>query len=113
MPHHHTSEKGKKPAHPKEVMMRYPRICAHIICESLGYATPTMAASILLAAIQGKKHYCEWIDACYHSNPLPAVRHSIQTRHFHRGYMAHYPRALQLVRHAINNGQEPELASWF
>ena len=28
---------------PQEIMRRYPRITAHIIAESLGYATPTKA----------------------------------------------------------------------
>src|SRR5437870_4302405 len=32
---------------PEDIMRRYPRITAHIIAESLGYATPTKAALIL------------------------------------------------------------------
>lgn len=95
------------------VLHRYPRLCAHIICTSLGYATPSTAASILHAYIHGKKHYCEWIDACYHCDPSPAVQCAYNGRHQHRGYMAHYPHALALVRRANQNGDEPTLASWF
>ena len=46
-------------------MKRYPKLTAHIICHSLGYATPTTAADILRAAHQRQKHYCEWIWSCY------------------------------------------------
>ena len=102
-----------KPATREEVMRRYPRLCAHIICESLGYATPTVAASILKAAIHGQKHYCEWIAACFHGEPVPAVRNAIKFRRFHRGYLASYPQALKLVRQAIQTGDEPAFASWF
>jgi len=45
----------------QETMERYPRITAHIIAESLGYATPSCAARILKDAREGKKNYCEWI----------------------------------------------------
>ena len=97
----------------REVLRRYPRICAHIICESLGYATPSVAASILLAVIEGKEHWCEWIAACYGCDPRPAVANAIRTRHYHKGYMADYGHALALVMRAIKEGREPELASWF
>ena len=48
----------RRPETPEEFMRRYPRITAHIIAESLGYATPTRAAWIgldgLRAAIDGQ-----------------------------------------------------------
>lgn len=46
---------------PKEIMKKYPRITAHIIAESLDYATPSCAARILKDAREGKNNYCEWI----------------------------------------------------
>jgi hypothetical protein len=95
------------------VLRRYPRICAHIICASLGYALPSTAASILKAARDGNEHWCEWIASCYRCNPRPAVEQAIRTRHSHRGYMAHYPDALAHVQRAIHTGQEPLFASWF
>ena len=96
-----------------EVMRRYPRLTAHIIAESLGYATPTCAARILKDARDGQKNYCEWIYSCYSSDPLPAVRNAIRNRHYHEGFMAEYKLALALVRKAIDTGDEPLFASWF
>ena len=96
-----------------EVMRRYPRLTAHIIAESLGYATPTCAARILEDARERRNNYCEWIYSCYGSDPLPAVRSAIRNRHYHEGFMAEYKLALALVRHAIDTGDEPQFASWF
>jgi len=94
-------------------MARYPRITAHIIAESLGYATPSCAAAILRDADRRKQNYCEWIDACYHGLALDAVKQAIRTRHFHSGFMASYKLALAYVMRAAKTGREPELASWF
>ena len=98
---------------PRDVLRRYPRLCAHLICESLGYATPTVAASILLAAICHEPHHCEWIHSCYGGQPLRAVRETIRHRRYHQGYMAYYPEALALVLRTIRTSREPVLASWF
>jgi uncharacterized protein (DUF433 family) len=104
---------GLKELSVKEVMKRYPLITAHIISESLGYATPTCAARILKDARAGRKNYCEWIDACYNRNPLRAVQDAIRFRHKHSGYMAEFKDAKALVERSIKDGEEPELASWF
>ena len=77
-----------KPASREEVLQRYPRICAHIICESLGYATPSTAGSILLAVINKEPHYCEWIMSCYGCDPVLPVKNAIRRRRLHKGYMA-------------------------
>ena len=97
----------------QDTMQRYPRITAHIIAESLGYATPSCAARILKDAREGRENYCEWIYSCYDRNPLRAVKDSIRNRHHHKGYMAEYKLALALVRKAIETGDEPLLGSWF
>lgn len=94
-------------------MRRYPRLTAHVIAESLGYATPSRAAAIVRDAREGRKNYCEWIDACYNGDPLPAVKNAIRSRHTHRGFMAEYKLALALVRRALETGDEPVFASWF
>ena len=94
-------------------LRRYPRICAHIICESLGYATPTTASSILRRAIHKQQHFCEWVASCYGCNPAIPVRNAIRHRHSHHGYMSEYSHALALVRNAIGTGKEPIFASWF
>jgi len=97
----------------EETMKRYPQITAHIIAESLGYATPSCAARILKDAREGRENYCEWIYSCYGSDPLPAVRNAIRNRHHHKGYMAEYKLAKKLVDRAIETGDEPLLESWF
>ena len=96
-----------------DYLRRYPRVCAHIIAESLGYATPTLAASILKDAKEGRENWCEWIMSCYRGNPRPAVERAIQHRHDHKGYMASYKEASQIVRRSIDDGDEPMFASWF
>lgn len=97
----------------KETMKRYPRITAHIIAQSLGYASPTCAARILKDTREGRENYCEWIYSCYDKNPLRAVLDSIRNRHCHKGYMAEYRLAYALVKRAIETGDEPLFASWF
>jgi hypothetical protein len=97
----------------QETMKKYPLITAHIIAESLGYATPTVAARILKDAREGRQNYCEWIDACYGCDALKAVQDSIRYRHNHNGFMAEFKYAKALVERSIKDGQEPELASWF
>ena len=97
----------------KEVMRRYPRITAHIIAESLGYATPSRAARILKDAIEGRENYCEWIYSCYGGDPRLAVENAIRNRHYHRGFMRDYRLAKRLVERAIDTGEEPLFASWF
>ena len=94
-------------------LRRYPRICAHIIAESLGYATPHRAASILRDAHEGNENWCEWIFSCYNRDPKPAVRGAISGRHRHKGYMASYEQALQIVRQQLDTGRGPDFASWF
>ena len=97
----------------KETMKRYPRITAHIIAESLGYATPSCAARILKDARKGRENYCEWIYSCYDKNPLRAVQDSIKNRHYHKGFMAEYKQAYALVKRAIETDEEPLFGSWF
>jgi hypothetical protein len=97
----------------KETMKRYPLITSHVIAESLGYATPTVAARILKDAREGRENYCEWIYSCYGANPLGAVQNAIKGRHYHKGPMAEYKRAKALVKKSLEEGKEPELASWF
>ena len=98
---------------PRDYMAAYPHLTAHIICHSLGYATPTCAAQILMDAHQRKENWCEWIYSCYQRDPQPAVQHAIRGRHSHHGYMAEYRLAKALVDRALQDGKEPLLASWF
>jgi hypothetical protein len=97
----------------QETMERYPRITAHIIAESSGYAPPSCAARILKDAREGKKNYCEWIYSCYTTDPLKAVQDAIRNRYYHTELIADYTRALELVKRSIETGEEPLLGRWF
>lgn len=105
--------KNRKELSVKETMKKYPRITAHIIAESLGYATPSCAARILKDAREGRENYCEWIYSCYDRKPLKAVQDSIKRRHYHKGFMSESKRAYALVKRSIETGDEPLFASWF
>lgn len=94
-------------------MRRWPRITANVICESLGYATPSVAARIMLDAYEGRENWCEWIASCYHGDPRTAVQRAIATRHYHHGYMADFGMAFALVKRYLETGEEPVFASWF
>ena len=109
----HVSSRERALEKPEDYLRHYPRIVAHIICESLGYATPTRAARILMDAHQREQNWCEWIYSCYSCDPRPAVRNAIRSRHYHKGYMADYRQARAIVERAIRSGDEPLLASWF
>jgi hypothetical protein len=103
-----------KPTTARGFMERYPRITAHIISESLGYAPPTRAAQIGVDAVWGRDNGCEWIYSCYDRDARKALIQAIERRHYHTGYMAWYKElALPLVIRAIETKREPELASWF
>ena len=98
---------------PEDYLWRYPRVCAHIICHSLGYAAPTTAARILMHAHRGEPDYCEWIWSCYGTDAKRAVQGAIRARHSHQGYMADFDLAYALVRRAAETGDEPLFGSWF
>jgi hypothetical protein len=98
---------------PEDVRRRWPRVTAHVIAESLGYATPDVAASIIRDALLGRENHCEWVATCYGGNARRVLSNSIQDRRYHKGYMAEYRLALQIVRRANQTGDGPVLASWF
>ncbi len=102
-----------RPDTAEEYLQRYPRICSHIIAESLGYAMPLVAAGILKDAKEGNENWCEWIYSCCDKNPRIAVAAAIRNRETHEGYMASYARAYAIVRREIERGEGPLFASWF
>ena len=90
----------RKPSCPVDsvaVARRYPRVVAHVIAESLGYATPACAAGIVLDAIRGRENWCEWIYSCYGRDPRKALSATVQKRRCHKGYLAEYKLAKRLV----------------
>ena len=102
---------GRK-AENSATMKRWPRLCAHIICESLGYATPALAARIVMDAKALRQNWCEWVYSCYKGDPVPVVKDAIRSRHYHRGPMSEYLRGLAAVCKSLQ-GDEPLFASWF
>ena len=96
-----------------EVIARWPRVVAHLICCSLGYATPDCAGAIVADMLDGQENWCEWIYSCYNKQPKPAVQQAIRARHHHHGYMSEYRNALVIVARQLVHGQKPEFASWF
>ncbi len=103
----------KRPETPDEFIRRYPRVTAHIIAESLGYATPTRAAQIGLDGRDGRLNYCEWVDHCYKGDARRCLRDAIRNRHYHKGYMAEYKVAKKIVDRYLETQEEPLFASWF
>lgn len=97
----------------RDYMQAYPRITAHIIAESLGYATPSLAAQILKDGHERKSNYSEWLWSSYDGDAKKVVENAIHRRHMHKGYMAWYERAYGLVKRAIETGDEPPFGSWF
>lgn len=101
----------------KKALQKYPRLCAHVIAESLGYASPVLAARIVTAAANGEPFRCEWLYACFAGEARRAVEAAIAHRHSHRGYMASYKQAKALIDAVAANDcqQPPELSfgSWF
>jgi hypothetical protein len=110
------------------VLMRYPRLIAHMICESLGYFTPMCAANAIIRYLEGDTFPCEWYShrcncrgrGYFHKETLldigrETIASSFARRKHHTGYMASYQHAHALVaaelkREGCTSGM---LASWF
>jgi len=104
----------EKPETVDEVIERWPALTAHLIAESLGYATPSKAGQIILDTVHGRENWCEWIYSCYSCKPFEAVKDAIRNRHTHKGYMSEYRLARAIVdRYNATGGEEPLFASWF
>src|SRR5690606_39066574 len=89
---------GNAPVRPSEhYLRRYPRICAHIIAESLGYATPEVAAQILKDGAEGRPNFCEWIDACWSRDATACARRAIADRQRPESFTGRDPNAEAIV----------------
>ena len=118
----------------EEVLRRWPRLCAHLICESLGYFSPLAAAGAILRLKQNEPNYCEWFydyackwrareqaqrnrpfDETIKEVALRRICKAIKDRRYHSGPMASYPQARAIVFRKINKDVEPceGFASWF
>jgi hypothetical protein len=106
--------KRPRPISSEEALLRWPRVCAHMICHSLGYATPLKAAQIVLRGHRNERDNCEWIDACYGGKARVALQGAVMGRHHHSGYMKEYQLAKRLVLEVLGKGEPSDmLAAWF
>ena len=113
----------------QEILERYPRLTAHLICTSLGYFTPEGAANAILSYKADKPFACEWYSHMAmggtqdpsmmfdHDRLLTVGRRALERafsgRHGHHGYMTDYGQAIAIVRRTLETGRGPVLASWF
>jgi hypothetical protein len=112
----------------RETLLRYPRVIAHLICESLGYFSPMSAANAVVMHKLGNPFACEWYSHMCHCrtkqyfNDEELVKigkevlgRAIRYRKNHAGYMAEYDLAISLVRREVNKkgATSGMLASWF
>ena len=110
------------------IMKKYPRLVAHMICESLGYFYPTKAALALLHYKANEPFFCEWYshmgqfqnehhdlfdDKSVLAVGRDVVKYAFHNRHRHKGYMAEINDAKYLVKRYLENNTEPDLAGWF
>lgn len=108
----------------KSIMARHPRLVAHLICESLGYFTPTTAARAVERHQVNQPMFCEWYDSMVRPEPGESyndaairvgrrtLKHAIAQRHLHKGFMSEYQAAIRLVRAAIEKGDPCTFMSW-
>jgi len=97
----------------EEILHRWPRLVAHLICQSLGYFTPWAAANCIADHKNGEPNWCEYVAHCYSGNPKPPLEAAIRGRRTHRGYMADYRLALAIVERVRAGDPGPMFASWF
>lgn len=103
-----------------DILNRYPRLAAHLICASLGYFTPERAACAIAAHKRGEPFWCEWYVDWAEKGKISvqevgvrAIRKAVHYRHHHTGAMASYDHARALVDHVRQGGEGPLFASWF
>lgn len=103
-----------RPQTAEAALQLYPRLVAHVIAESSGYAVPVLAARIILDARDGRPNWCEWIDTCYGQDARLPVRGAIGNRHHHSRRVRSYQRARTLVAEASAGADHSDrLAAWF
>ena len=113
-----------RPTSSQEVLERYPLLTAHLICESLGYFSPTAAANAILHHTRDQPFYCEWyIDAAgFNSQQVleygkRKLADAFHRRKHHRGYMANITQAKTIVLSELmprqaHQAQLPPFQSW-
>ena len=100
----------------QKLLVKYPRLVAHMICESLGYFCPRSVANAINHYKDGQPFYCEWYCS-FGTKDIVGVgkqvlQNAIERRHHHKGYMSEYIQARMVVLQELN-GNGPTFASWF
>jgi len=113
----------------REILRRYPRVCAHLVCDSLGYYSPDSAAYALRDIALGRPAYSEWfmhmasvqlknegaaaprdadgyVDEAYYQKTMIGIgRHilerAVKSRSHHHGMMADYGQARAVIAHKL------------
>lgn len=124
----------------RKIMLKYPRLVAHLICQSLGYFCPRSAANAIHHYRDAQPFWCEWyahmadcrlknwdwrVQNGYETKPKPTdgaalvvevgretLLAAFKQRHGHTGYMAEYLQGRIVVLRELN-GNGPKFASWF
>lgn len=109
----------------EEVLRRWPRLVAHMICESLGYFTPKKAALAIICYKRNEPYFCEWYSAMANARGADffdddtvreigrdVIKRAFERRHMHKGFMADYEHARAVVQAELA-GNGPVFASWF
>ena len=109
-----------------ETLRRYPRIVAHMICESLGYFPPDRAANAIIYYKEDVPFFCElYVDIASKRDDIKGdrdtkvkeagrrfLRQAIKRRHEHEGFMSDYQQARAVIQRELE-GKGPKFASWF
>ena len=112
----------------RQVIVKFPRLVAHLMCESLGYFCPLSAANAIAAYLNNETFACEWYshmcscrgkgyfdhDALLEINK-DTIQRAFRNRHHHKGYMADMSYARQLVVRELQHegASTGMLAGWF
>ncbi len=119
---------ANRPMSWEQALQRWPRLVAHMICESLGYFTVQSAANALTHYKARESYACEWYSHMSHCRGKgffdeetllrigrDVVLSAIRGRSRHHGYMAEYQQAIALVRAELKQRgfTSGMLASWF
>jgi len=118
-----------RPMTGREAITRWPRVVAHMICESLGYFTPKSASEALASYKNNDSYACEWYShICSQRNKgffdeaelkligADVVKWAFLNRERHKGYMAEFQNAMVLVLEELKTKDGlpcSMLASWF
>lgn len=100
-----------------EALRRWPRVVAHVICESLGCLSPIGAAGVVSGAYTGywPEGGSEYMDHCHYGDCARALGNAVYGRRYHSGFMAEYRQARLLVAAEIKGNTDPVVlfGSWF